>query len=222
MIVEQGNENPKKPARSFDDLFSQRFDGRWASGRLLCTASAPDRSRFSQGAMGLASVPSPTYALIGFELVTVLVDVFVEAGHRVLEGLLGGPSGWMQPRGGLQEARGIPGHRTSGTSLHRHGGASRGACAPRGGVGADAGEGAQPSWKAVARKKPPGGVLAAGFAQENALELCARRYGSTTLVEDIGWDIRPGVPESVRKLGSIRAHWGSLRLRMAAAGATRY
>ena len=43
--------------------------------------------------MGLASVPLPALALIGLELVAVLVEVFVEADGLGVEGLLRRPSG---------------------------------------------------------------------------------------------------------------------------------
>jgi hypothetical protein len=49
--------------------------------------------------MGLASVPLPVQALIGLELVAVLVDVVVEAHGLVVDGLVGRPSGRMQGRG---------------------------------------------------------------------------------------------------------------------------
>ncbi len=43
-----------------------------------------------RGAMGLGSVPLPGQALIGLELVTVLVDIFVDA-RGLVEGRLGRP-----------------------------------------------------------------------------------------------------------------------------------
>ena len=45
------------------------------------------RGRFSRGAMG--SVPLPALALIGLELVAVLVEVFVEADGLVRKDLIG-------------------------------------------------------------------------------------------------------------------------------------
>jgi hypothetical protein len=50
-------------------------------------------------AMGLVSVPLPAQALIGLELVTVLVEVFVEADGLVREDLIGRPPGQTQDRG---------------------------------------------------------------------------------------------------------------------------
>ena len=58
----------------------------------------PDKPRPAGRGARLAWVPLPGQALIGLEWVTVLVEVLVKADRGVLEGLLGGPSGWMQPR----------------------------------------------------------------------------------------------------------------------------
>ena len=69
----------RSPPAAFDGLCAAI----WLSG---------GRGRFSRGAMGLGSVPLPGQALIGLELVTVLVEVFVEA-DALVEGLLGRPSG---------------------------------------------------------------------------------------------------------------------------------
>jgi len=64
--------------------FAQRLGERWARQVL-------------RGAMGLGSVPLPAQALIGLELVTVLIDIIVEADDLGVESLLGQP---LAGRGG--------------------------------------------------------------------------------------------------------------------------
>jgi len=80
MRIGQGNGDLEKPRNGL----------RWS---LSGVSVGSGRGGFSRGALGLASVPLPFQALIGLELVTVLVDLFVEADGLVREELIRRPSG---------------------------------------------------------------------------------------------------------------------------------